>query len=126
MSNKERTLYSVTLPWHTSDPGEGTYATSVWAENSDEATMMVALEMADVGQRYGTEDERRRWAQNLVVNAGSAQTIVMRVVDAIQQDLRELLAGPDGNAPDTEEKLREIMEMLGAPLPEVQRQSPRG
>ena len=126
MTQKHLTLYSVVLPWNNNDPEEGTYGNSVWAENPDEATLMVAIEMAHDGEHGTTDEEREAWAKDLIEGAGSAQTIVMRVVDTIQQDLRELLSGPDGNGADVETKLREIMDLLGEPLPEVRSPRPRG
>lgn len=125
-ANDELTLYTVLLPWNPNDADEGTYETSVWAVDVDDAVMQVALDMAEAAQKFGTKEERRQWAEGLVERAGTAQTVVMRVADTLEQSLRTFLSGPGGDAPGVEEKLHEIMSILGQRERDVPRPRPRG
>lgn len=122
------TLYTVTLPWHPRQPEIGTYGTSVWAADTDDAVMQVALEMADYecGQD-ATEEVKRSWAEGLVENAGSAQTIVMRIIDTVEEDLRTLIGGPSGEfGPEEQAKFDQVMDLLGIPRPQAPAERPRG
>lgn len=125
-ANNGLTLFTVLLPWNPNDADEGTYETSVWALDVDDAVMQVALDMAEAAQRSGTRETWRQWAEDLVERAGTAQTVVMRVADTLEQSLRTFLSGPSGDASGVEEKLHEIMLILGQREPDVQRPRPRG
>lgn len=82
-------LFSVTLAWNQNDPGEGTYATSVWANDVDDAKKQVAEEMVDERQiEFDTDGERHARIAELA--KGPAE--VCLVADRISSDLGELFA----------------------------------
>lgn len=83
------TVFDVTLPWNPSDVSEGDYATSVSAENQDQAVRLVAEEMADSGAKvFDNDEEREDYIRALVDDGGE----VVETVAALKYSLEQLFA----------------------------------
>lgn len=111
-----RTLFCVMLPWNPNDSEEGTYETNVWAANADEAERLVAEEMADHSDSgCETDEERTKFAQNLI---DSGLSVITEVTEKVKSDVRDLLAGPGG---DLEGQAKEDYETIVALLATYQK-----
>lgn len=91
-----KTLYEVEFPWNNLDPEQGTYCTTVWAADEDEAARVVADEMAEHNHSgCETHEQRSEFASGLM--AGDRR--VTQVEPAVASGLEELLSDqlfPDG------------------------------
>ncbi len=90
------TPFSVTLPWNPSDADEGTYATTVWADNCDEAVRLVAEEMAEHPDGgCGTDEERAEYVKLLIADGGYVVEVAKELVQNMQVVFEKQLF-PDG------------------------------
>ena len=101
----QKRLFSVLLPWSNSgNPAdeEGTYATTVWAADEEEAVRLVAEEMAAESNQFaGEKDDAARAADiaDFVQSRREGWSEVVSIEDAVESDLAELYAQelfPDG------------------------------
>jgi hypothetical protein len=89
-------LYLVTSPWHPRDREMGTYCDKVWARDSNDAARELALLMAqEEDSSCETDEEMAAWAKKHLEGCKDYMDIV-DVSATVVNDIRELLAGPEG------------------------------
>jgi hypothetical protein len=107
-------LYRVMSPWNSNDAEEGTYESSVWAIDEDDALSALAYLMADdSASGCDTDEEKAQWVKEHLEYTQHLM-VVTSVAESIRNNIREILAGPDGDFNEEASRVYEsIMEALG-------------
>lgn len=96
-SRRQLKLYMVMSPWHPRDPELGTFEEKVWATDEDDAQRELAMRMAECEDSgCHTEEEESEWVEEHL-EACEFQMVVSDVAISIGDDVRELIAGPEGD-----------------------------
>lgn len=107
-------LFSVMSPWHRRDSEQGTFEELVWAASTDAAYDELVARMAacdDSGCE--TDEERAKWIEEHTEACGNLM-VALPVAETVKDELRQLLAGPEGVLTDgAAADLAQILKVLG-------------